>query len=142
MVCTLHDQLSCCVSVYCVIHLILNRDIKPFGCSSRLVIINCGGVKIRDLLIKLPLTGPDFTAPLQLLVKILIRQKSAHLQSLIIHDPTLDGVLLRNIVDPLTKLDSPLRIDLKANCDDHLQPIVFCDVTLAIRSSYPKISDN
>lgn len=76
---------------------------------------------------------------------ILLCQIRSVFQSLIIHDPAFDGIVLCNMVYPFTKLYRPLGIDLKAYGNDHLKIIVLgiaCDLARTFRLNYPEIPDS
>ena len=76
---------------------------------------------IGDFLIELALGHPDLTNLFQQVVEVFFREyASAVLQTVTVHGPTLDGVILDNAVSPLAELDGPVIVDLEANCNDHL----------------------
>lgn len=68
--------------------------------------------------------------------------RTAVFQSLVVHDPALDGVVLDDGVGPLAKLDGPFIVDFKAHSDHHLQAVVHGIVLLSVAGCYPKFSDN
>src|SRR5690606_37822678 len=104
---------------------------------------NGGRVDVGDLLVELALREPDLADALELLLEVAIAQdRAAALEALVVHREALDGELLDDARRPLAKLHRALGVDLVADGDDGREVVVLGVVGLAVRGSYPKISDN
>jgi hypothetical protein len=118
------------------VHLVLHCGEETLRRRGRRVVIQRGGVNVRDLLVELPLREPDFPDLLELPLKELVRQRAAVLEALRVHCPALDGVILHDLVGPLAELDGPLVLDLEAHGDDRLQAVVLGLLVLPVCGSY------
>lgn len=58
------------------------------------------------------------------------------LESLVIHDPALDRVILDDLIRPLPELNRPLVVDLESDGDDRLQVIVVGIIFFPVIGSY------
>ena len=77
------------------------------------------------LLVELAFGEPDFPDLLQLPFEEVFGQyAAAALEAIHIHHPTLDGVVLDDLIGPLAELHRALILDLEANGDDALQAVV------------------
>ena len=103
------DNLGGSVSMYGIMQFILNSGIKALCCLSRSIIVYGSGIQISDLLIKHPLAGADFPHLLKLFLKVLFGKDTAIVfQPLLVHDPALNGIGVRDAVDPLAELHCAL----------------------------------
>lgn len=98
------------------------------------------------LLVKSTLRQTDFSDLLQQPVEIFCcKHGTTILQTLVIHSPAFDGVILYDTVGSFTKLYSSLIIHFKANCDNHLK-IVMLRITSYLTGTfglnYPEIPDS
>ena len=135
MVGAIHDQFRRRLAVHGEVHLVLNRGKETLGGCCGRVVIQRGGVDVRDFLVELALGEPDFPDLFELALEELIRQVAPALEAFGIHGPALDGVVLDDLVSPLAKLDGALVLDFEANGDDGLQVVVLGLVGLAIGGS-------
>ena len=58
------------------------------------------------------------------------------LESLVIHDPALNRVILDDLIRPLPELNRPLVVDLESDGDDRLQVIVVGIIFFPVIGSY------
>ena len=69
----------------------------------------------------------------------------AFFQTVNIHRPALNGIVLDDLPRPLAKLHGALIVHLEADGNDHLQIVVrdlTIDLTCAFRLNYPKFPDS
>ena len=115
------------MSVNCIMHLVLHLSkelLCRFCCA---VVIKGCGIDIRYLLIESTLRQTDLANLLKQAVKVFCRKhRTTIFQSLIIHDPSFDGVVLYDAIGPLTKLHCSLIIYLESNSNNHLKIIMLC----------------
>jgi hypothetical protein len=64
------------------VHLVLDCGEKSLRGRGGRVVVQRGGVNVRDLLVELPLGEPDFPDLLELALEKLVRQDAASLQPL------------------------------------------------------------
>ena len=67
------------------------------------VVINAGGVDVRDLLVKAALGGPDVPDTLDELIEVILTQRQAFLQAPVVQDEPFDQILLQPGGGPLPK---------------------------------------
>ena len=120
MIRAIHNNFSRRIPVNSVVHFVLNGGKKPFGGCGGCVIIQRSGVNIRNLLIKLAFRKPNLTNLFKLAFKELIGQVATMFKALHIHRPTLYGVVLDNLIGPLSKLNGTFIFYLEADSDDGL----------------------
>ena len=126
-ICSLVNQLCCCMSMNCIMHLVLNLCKELLCCFCCPIIIKSCGIDIGYLLVKSTLKETDLTNLLKQAVKVFYcKHRATIFQAFIIHDPAFDGVVLHNAIGPLTKLHCSLIINLESNRNNHLKIIMLC----------------
>ena len=140
------DQLRRRVPMHAVMHLVLYRSEKALSGLCRRIVIDGRSVNVRNLLVKTTFRQTNLADALQLLLEIVFRKhRTAPFQPLIVHHPSLYGVVLDNRIRPLAELYGTLVIDLEAYGDNHLETIMFhfaADLTAAFGLNYPEIPDS
>ena len=143
---TLIDQLRRRVPMHAVMHLVLHRREKALGGLCRRIVIDGRSVNVRNLLVETTFRQTNLADALQLFLEIVLRKHStAPFQPLVVHHPSLYGVVLDNRIRPLAELYGTLVIDLEAHGDNHLETIMFhfaADLTAAFGLNYPEIPDS
>ncbi len=107
-----------------------------------LIIVHAGSIDIRNLLVKPPLTKPDFPDFFQQTLKIVLTKKGAILHALLVQHIALDSELPQYLSSPLAKLGCPHRVDPVAHRDNDIEVVEVCVVLLTIRSSYSEFPNN
>ena len=145
-ICSLINQLCCCMSVNCIMHLILHLGKKLLCRFCRAVIINGCGIDIRYLLIESTLRQTDLTNLLKQTIKVFCcEHRTAIFQALVIHNPAFDGVVLYDTIGPFTKLHCSFIIYLESNRNNHLKIIMFritSDLAWSFGLNYSEISNS
>ena len=139
---SLVNQLRCCMSVNCIMHFILYLGKELLSCLRGSVIIKRCRINVCYLLIKPTLGQTDFSNLLKQTVEVFYCKHGATIfQTLIIHDPAFDGVVLHDTIGPLAKLHCSLIIHFKADCDNHLKIIVLCITSHLTRTFFLNYSE-
>ena len=123
-VCTLYNQFCCRMTMNCKMHFILYGFKEQPRCFCIFIIIKCGRIQIRDLLIELALRQSNLPNLLQLPIKVFICEHMSFFQAFLIHGPALDGMVFHDLPRPFAKLHRTGIIDLKSNSDDHLKRVM------------------
>ena len=120
MIAAVHDHLRRCLTVHGVVHLVLDCGKKALRGGCGCVVIQRGGVDVRNFLVELSLREPDLPDLFELPLEKLIGQGATVFEAFGIHRPALDGVILDDLVGPLAELHSALVFDFEAYGDDGL----------------------
>lgn len=141
-----YDELCGGVSVDRPVELVLHLCKKFFCGLSRGIVVQSGGVDVRDFLIEPPLGKADLANTLQQMVEVFFCENEATIfQPLIVQGSALDRVTLDDAVRTLAELHSAVIVDLEPDGDNHLQIVVHdftADLTIAFGLNYSKFPNS
>ena len=122
-------------------HLVLDRLEKKKADLLRRVVINAGGVDVRDLLIEPPLGSADILNPARQFLEVVERLVGI-LQALIIEDEPFDDVFPQPLRGPNAKAGGDMGFDAVADGNDGIEIVEFRGVFLAVGGSSKEILYN
>ena len=117
-----HDQLRSGVMLNGLVEFLLHLREEQTGRLGRLIEIQRSSIDVGDLLVEPVLRHPDLPDLFQQAVEIFFREYvAAVLQTVAVHGPVLDRIILDDNVVPLAELNRPVAVDLETHGDDGLQ---------------------
>jgi len=134
------------LSVNGKVHFVLHFSKELTGCLCILVIVKSSCIYVRDFLIKPALGKPYLTDLLkQFLIILFGQRRTAVFQPFVVHNPTLNCVVLRNFINPFAELHGAIGIDFESDGDNHLQVVMLyfaADLTCAFSLNYSEIPNS
>jgi len=134
--------ISAAVAVGGPVHFVLHCLEKELGQLGAGVVVDAGGVKIRDLLIEQALARPNVADAREQFVEIVGPDGAACLDAFIVQREPFDQQFAQAGRGPLTKRGSTRRADAVADGQNGVQVVVERAITLPIRGSCQVFLDN